>query len=253
MRNSIDPVSRTILRPWSSSLLWAGVSACFLLLPLPGSAQSVRGVWVGPWENSLGQRGEGRLVVTEEFEGTVRGEWDGLRFEGRRREGEMTFRIRDARDGCLDYDGRVVFYGGDAGRLTYEARNRCTEPHNYSGWQRLTLVDERPRGREFRGSIRGVWRGPWENSLGERGESTWVVTRDFDGMVRGTWGDDPFEGRRNGDEITFQIQGAQKGCTDYEGLVRIFEGGDTGRLTYEAHNHCSGRRYSGSHRIRLAN
>jgi len=252
MRKTFDRVPRTMLRLWSHSPLWIGMSVCALSPPFAGQAQSIRGVWTGPWENSLGQRGDGRLVVTEEFDDTVRGEWDGLRFEGRRREGEMTFRIRDARDGCLDYDGRVVFYGGDAGRLTYDARNRCTEPHSYSGSQRLTLTDDRPREPAFRGSIRGAWRGPWENSLGERGEGAWVVTRESGDMVRGTWDGDPFEGRRSGDEVAFQIRGAQKGCTDYEGQVRISERGDSGRLTYEANNHCSGRRYSGSQRIRLA-
>lgn len=237
----------------SHTLLWIGMSACIFSLSSPILAQSIRGVWRGPWENSLGQRGEARLVVTEEFGDVVRGEWDGIRFEGRRRGGEVTYRIRDSRGGCVDYEGRIVFYGGDAARLTYDARNHCAEPHEYSGWQRLTLIDEGERGPVFNGSLRGVWRGPWENSLGERGEGAWVVTRELGDVVRGTWDGDPFEGRRRGGEVTFQIRGGQRGCIDYEVQVMIFERGNAGRLTYEADNHCSRRRYSGSQRIRLGN
>ena len=121
-------------------VLWTATSACLFLFSSPGLAQ-FRGAWEGHWENSVGQRGEARLFIAEEYGDTVRGEWDGERFEGHRHHEELNFHIHGANRGCTDYEVRVVF-DGDSARVNYDAHDHCSEPHRYSGWERLHFHEE---------------------------------------------------------------------------------------------------------------
>jgi len=120
---------------------WMAISTWLLLFSSPCLAQPFRGLWEGHWENSLGQRGEARLFIAEEYRDTVRGEWDGYRFEGHRHHDEVNFYLHDVRDGCADYDVHIIF-DGDTARINYEVRNHCERPHRYTGWERLHFREE---------------------------------------------------------------------------------------------------------------
>lgn len=233
------------------TLLSLAFVVCLLALPVSLRAQSIRGAWTGPWENSLGQSGQSSLTIDEDGD-RVSGTWGDDRFQGHRRGNEVNFRIVGGLHGCTDYEGHIVFYGGDAGRLTYEANNHCNEPHHYSGWQRLRRIDESER-EGFSGGIRGVWIGHWENSLGDQGDGRWEVNEENNGIVRGIWDGDPFEGHRNGNSVFFRVHRGQGGCINYEVTVTIFGHDKAARLVYEADNRCNHTRYSGSERLHVVN
>jgi len=231
-------------------LLWLVLALCLLLLPMVGHSQGIAGAWTGPWENSNGQSGNAKLTLYEDGN-HVRGDWDGTALEGWRKGSELTFHIHDALGDCVNYEGRIVFYG-DSARLSYDADNHCKQAR-YSGWQRLHRLDT-DEGGSYGGSVQGAWRGHWENSLGDRGDGSWTVREEFsNGVVRGDWDGDAFEGQRSGNTISFHIHRGQGGCTNYEVNVTIFGRGDAARLVYEAHNKCTNARYSGSERMHRAN
>jgi hypothetical protein len=235
--------SPSIVRCFSFFLFLA--LACLFALPVSVSAQTIRGNWTGPWENSLGQRGESPMTIYEDGD-HVSGTWGNDHFEGHREGNQVSFRIMGGLNGCVNYEGSIAFYSDDAGRLTYEAHNHCTN-QRYDGWQRLHRA-EMNEGGHWGGDLRGVWVGHWQNSLGQSGEGRLEIHEVHNGMVRGIWDGDPFEGNRNRDEIDFRVHRGQGGCIDYDVTARFF-GGDSARLEYEAHNRCNESRYSGSERL----
>ena len=97
----------------------------------------------------------------------------------------------------------------------------------------------------------GVKGGHWENSLGQHGDVSWEVSSLYGGDIRGIWDGILFQGRRAGNIVTFHIDGGQRSCVDYEVKVEIPRQGKTANFSYQAHNHCSGSRYSGTEEMCL--
>ncbi|QEL15196.1 hypothetical protein [Limnoglobus roseus] len=56
-------------------------------------APAFEGKWSGPWTNSLNEKGESKLELTETADGTLTGSWDGFEVTGRR-VNKTTFEIR---------------------------------------------------------------------------------------------------------------------------------------------------------------
>jgi hypothetical protein len=99
-------------------------------------------------------------------------------------------------------------------------------------------------------SVVGDWRGHWENVLGQHGDASWAVTSVWDDELRGTWDDLPFQGRRQGNVISFSAQGGHRNCIDYQVTIDVLPRGDTAEVRYDARNHCSGQQYSGTEELR---
>jgi hypothetical protein len=45
---------------------------------------SFAGKWAGPWTNSLGEKGDSNLKLTEDADGVLTGTWDGVKVKGER-------------------------------------------------------------------------------------------------------------------------------------------------------------------------
>jgi TonB family protein len=97
----------------------------------------------------------------------------------------------------------------------------------------------------------GDWRGHWENSLGQRGDASWEVSSEYGGDVRGIWDSLLFQGRRTGNIVTFRVDGGLRSCNDYQVKVEISPQGNAANFTYQARNHCSGSKYSGTEELWL--
>jgi TonB family protein len=89
------------------------------------------------------------------------------------------------------------------------------------------------------------------NSLGQRGDASWEVSSEYGGDVRGLWDGILFQGRRQGNIVTFSIDGGQRSCNDYQVRAEISPPGNTANFSYQAHNHCSGNRYTGTEEVHL--
>lgn len=100
-------------------------------------------------------------------------------------------------------------------------------------------------------SVVGDWRGHWENSLGQHGDASWEVSSEYGGDIRGLWDALQFQGRRDGNIVTFHIDGGQRSCNDYEVRVEISSQGNAANIRYDARNHCAGNRYNGTEELQL--
>lgn len=100
-------------------------------------------------------------------------------------------------------------------------------------------------------SIVGDWRGSWQNSLGQHGDSSWEVESEYGGDVRGLWDGIQFQGRRSGNIVTFDIAGGPHSCVDYAVKAKISPPGNAANFGYQAQNHCSGKKYTGTEELQL--
>ncbi len=100
-------------------------------------------------------------------------------------------------------------------------------------------------------SLVGDWRGSWQNSLGQHGDSSWEVSSEYGGDVRGLWDGIQFQGRRSGNIVTFSVVGGQRSCVDYAVRAQISPPGNAANFSYQAQNHCSGKQYTGAEELQL--
>jgi hypothetical protein len=69
----------------AARLLWAGALVAGLSVgAFAQERASFTGNWSGSWSNSLGDQGESDLELAESADGTITGDWDGLKLKGER-------------------------------------------------------------------------------------------------------------------------------------------------------------------------
>ena len=67
------------------SLCLAGVLVAGVMAIARGQeTTSFAGKWSGPWINSLGEKGQSELKLTEDGDGTLTGIWDNVKMTGKR-------------------------------------------------------------------------------------------------------------------------------------------------------------------------
>jgi hypothetical protein len=102
--------------------------------PTAASAFPVSGRWVGQWTSTRNQQGTSTLNIVEEKGGVIKGDEDGVQIVNGHRSGNVLSWDYANVDQCRDYHVTLTILADKAtANYQYAAKDRCQEPHSYSG------------------------------------------------------------------------------------------------------------------------